>query len=72
MQEITINGIKVISSDEKLSKKLSSKKRQKLTESWTFRGHYRHYKSGKIVYVNPYTKGSKDGKSIPKEYKVNI
>ncbi len=72
VQAITINGIKVISSDEKLSKKLSSKKRQKLTESWTVRGHYRHYKSGKTVYVNPYTKGSKNGKTTPREYKVKV
>lgn len=72
VQAITINGIKVISSDEKLSKKLSSKKRQRLTESWTVRGHYRHYKSGKTVYVNPYTKGSKEGKPVPREYKINV
>lgn len=72
VHSITINGIKVISSNEKLNKRLSSKKRQRLTESWNVRGHYRHYKSGKTVYVNPYTKGFKDGKSIPKEYKVNI
>lgn len=72
VQAITINGIKVISSNEKLSKKLSSKKRQRLTESWTVRGHYRHYKSGKTVYVNPYTKGSKNGKTTPREYKVKV
>lgn len=72
VQAITINGIKVISSNEKLSKKLSSKKRQRLTESWNVRGHYRHYKSGKTVYVNPYTKGSKEGKSVPREYKIKV
>lgn len=72
VHSITINGIRVISSNEKLSKKLSSKKRQRLTESWNVRGHYRHYKSGKTVYVNPYTKGSKEGKPVPREYKIKV
>ncbi len=26
-------------------------------EAWMVRGHYRHYKSGKVVYINPYKKG---------------
>lgn len=72
VHSITINGIRVISADEKLNKKLSSKKRQRLTESWNVRGHYRHYKSGKTVYVNPYTKGSKEGKPVPREYKIKV
>lgn len=27
-------------------------------EAWNVRGHYRHYKTGKIIYVKPYIKGS--------------
>lgn len=27
------------------------------TESWEVRGHYRHYKTGKTVYIEPYIKG---------------
>jgi hypothetical protein len=26
-------------------------------EAWMVRGHYRHYKSGKVVYISPYKKG---------------
>ena len=26
-------------------------------ESWTVRGHYRHYKSGKVVWINAQTRG---------------
>jgi hypothetical protein len=26
-------------------------------ESWQVRGHYRHYKNGKTVFIEPYTKG---------------
>lgn len=65
---ISLNGIRVISSDGKLTGRLCSQKRQRLTEAWSVRGHYRHYKSGKTVYIDPYMKGS--GKTIPKEYKM--
>ena len=40
----------------------------KLAASWSVRGHYRHYASGKTVYVKPYTKGS--GKKAAKAYKL--
>ena len=65
---ISLNGIRVISSNEKLTRKLRSKTRQRLTEAWCVRGHYRHYKFGKTVYVHPYMKGH--GKTVPKEYKL--
>lgn len=37
-------------------------------ESWRVRGHWRHYKSGKSVWIEPYTKGK--GEIEPKTYKV--
>lgn len=66
---ISLNGIRVISSNEKLTRKLRSKTRQRLTEAWCVRGHCRHYKTGKTVYVKPYMKGH--GKTVPKEYKLS-
>lgn len=54
--------------NDRLVRKLNSKKRQRLTETWNVRGHYRHYKNGKKVYINPYTKGKKDGKTSRKSY----
>ena len=33
------------------------RKYERHTESWGVRGHYRTYKSGKTVWVRPYTKG---------------
>lgn len=65
---VKINGIKIVSSNDRLVRKLNSKKRQRLTETWNVRGHYRHYKNGKKVYINPYTKGKKDGKTSRKSY----
>ena len=35
---------------------------------FTVRGHYRHYKSGKVVWISEYKKGT--GKKKPKTYKV--
>ncbi len=42
--------------------------RQKYTESWGVRGHQRMLRSGKEIWVHPYTKGS--GAKIPKIYKL--
>lgn len=35
----------------------SARQYEKHCESWGVRGHYRHYKSGKVVFIQPYTKG---------------
>ena len=59
----------VMDRNEKLTRKLRSKTRQRLTEAWCVRGHCRHYKTGKTVYVKPYMKGH--GKTVPKEYKLS-
>ena len=37
-------------------------------EAWMVRGHYRHYKSGKVVYISPYKKGK--GKLNDKIYEA--
>ena len=43
------------------------------TESWEVRGYVRHYKSGKTVFVKPYTKGKKTEKpSEDKVYNVKL
>lgn len=33
---------------------------QRHTESWSVRGHWRHYKNGKTVFIEPFTKGKKN------------
>lgn len=42
-------------------------KREIKCESWGVRGHYRHYKNGKVVFVKPYVKGKKRGEIAPKD-----
>jgi hypothetical protein len=46
----------------------SKKQINRVTESWGVCGHWRKYKSGKRIWVNPYTKGT--GNREPKQYKV--
>lgn len=40
---------------------------------WSVRGHYRHYKNGKVVFVNSYNKGKNRDKEEPetKIYKID-
>lgn len=45
------------------------RKYERHAESWGVRGHYRTYKSGKTVWVRPYTKGNAE-KRNDKEYVV--
>lgn len=45
------------------------RKYERHTESWGVRGHYRTYKSGRVVWVRPYTKGDAE-KRNDKEYFV--
>ena len=44
------------------------RKYERHTDSWGVRGHYRTYKSGKTVWVRPYTKGEKVGRSDREYY----
>lgn len=41
------------------------------TESWTSRGHWRTYKSGKKVWIKEQVKGRGRDKALTKEYKIN-
>lgn len=38
---------------------------------WPVIGHWRHYKSGKIIFIKPYWKGPKRQKAIDMEIKFN-
>lgn len=44
------------------------RKYEKHTDSFGVRGHYRTYKSGKTVWVRPYTKGENSGRSDREYY----
>lgn len=53
-----------------VASKIRSKKIVRVAECWSVRGHYRHYKSGKVVYIKPFEKGTNKGKIVPKKYDI--
>lgn len=50
----------------------AKEKHKILCPAWSVRGHMRHYKSGKVVFINPYIKGKKrnENEFAPKEHKI--
>ena len=41
--------------------------------AWEVRGHYRHYKSGKVTYVKPHAKGKlRDTLAVGREYDLDV
>lgn len=52
----------------KYEKHINHNKHNITCERWDVKGHFRHYKNGKITYVKPYEKGK--GIKKEKEYKL--
>lgn len=52
----------------KYSKHINHNKHHIKQERWDVKGHFRHYKNGKVVYVKPYEKGK--GRKKEREYKL--
>ena len=66
---IQINNIRFKTKNSNVVRGLRSSKRRMSLSCWGVRGHFRHYKNGKVVYIKPYTKG-KGSKTERKEYTV--
>lgn len=75
---IDLNKIKIyvneVEENQKVAKKITSKKKQRLIDCWDVRGHYRHYKNGNVIYIEPFQKGPKrnkrEGNKVLKTYIV--
>ena len=67
-REIKINNIKFKVSNNKTANTIKSKKIHRIAGCWEVRGHFRHYQSGKVVYIKPYEKGENRAKRIKKQY----
>lgn len=68
VHKVKINNIRFVTKENKIVSGLKSQKKRFLLGSWGVRGHFRHYRNGKIVYIKPYTKGK--GNQSHKEYIV--
>ena len=65
-----MNGVSIKTDSPTVASKIRSKKIVRVAECWSVRGHYRHYKSGKVVYIKPFEKGANKGKIVPKKYDI--
>ena len=56
----------------KYEKHINNIKRHMTCDYWEVKGHFRHYKNGKVTYVKPYSKGkNKEGRSVTdREYRL--
>lgn len=66
---IKINNIRFITTSDSVIRGLKSKKRRISIKCWGVRGHFRHYKNGRVIYIRPYKKGV-GHKGDTKEYIV--
>jgi hypothetical protein len=60
-KNVNINGIRFVVKNN-IANKLKSNKIQRTMSCWTVRGHYRHYKNGRVVYIKSYEKGNRKQK----------
>lgn len=67
---VRLNGVSIKTDSPTVASKIRSKKIVRVAECWSVRGHYRHYKSGKVVYIKPFEKGANKGKIVPKKYDI--
>lgn len=57
IQVFSLNSLQFRTANKKAAAALKSRKFTRYSEGWTVRGHYRHYKSGKTVYIESFEKG---------------
>lgn len=71
-RRIIFVGGPIIECAEDSQVKVKGGKIVRQTLCWGVRGHYRHYKSGRIVYIEPYEKGPERGNAprTGKEYRT--
>lgn len=65
---IDLNRLKISTKSKKVYSAIGSGKIHRTAECWSVRGHMRHYKDGKVVYVRPYEKGK--GRKSKRTYDV--
>ncbi len=71
-RKIVFLGGPVIECAENSAVKVHRGRIVRRTAAWSVRGHYRHYQSGKVIYIKPFEKGPERGnmRPAPKEYRA--
>lgn len=70
VQVISLNSLRFKTANKKVANMLKSKKVHRMTESWSVRGHYRHYKSGKVIFIESFEKGKNRKQASQKKNKI--
>ena len=72
IQVISLNSLRFKTTNKKLANALKSKKVHRMAESWSVRGHYRHYKSGKVIFIESFEKGKNRSQASQKKTKYKL
>lgn len=72
VQVISLNSLRFKTANKKVANMLKSKKVHRMTESWSVRGHYRHYKSGKVIFIESFEKGKNRNQASQKKTKYQL
>lgn len=72
VQVISLNSLRFKTANKKVANMLKSKKVHRMAESWSVRGHYRHYKSGKVIFIESFEKGKNRKQASQKKTKYKL
>ena len=72
IQVISLNSLRFKTTNKKVANALKSKKVHRMAESWSVRGHYRHYKSGKVIFIESFEKGKNRSQASQKKTKYKL
>lgn len=72
VQVISLNSLRFKTVNKKVANMLKSKKVHRMAESWSVRGHYRHYKSGKVIFIKSFEKGKNRKQASQKKTKYKL
>lgn len=68
---ISLNSLRFKTANKKIANALKSKKIHRI-EGWSVRGHYRHYKSGKVIFIESFEKGKNRSQASQKKTKYQL
>lgn len=72
VQVISLNSLRFKTANKKVANMLKSKKVHRMAESWSVRGHYRHYKNGKVIFIESFEKGKNRKQASQKKTKYKL
>lgn len=72
VQVISLNSLRFKTANKKIANALKSKKIHRIAEGWSVRGHYRHYKSGKVIFIESFEKGKNRSQASQKKTKYQL